>query len=200
LRCLPDSPAKYNAEPPDQVARVKKHPALLRVLETWVLQQAAQIGAEIGETAAEPGAALAEWERLAARALMPRLAGFASWLKKAELEPSVRVALEGVAKRWRKRADDCVLDWAELFTDPAALTRGADLRGATSRSPTSSASSPGCAASSPGRRRRRSTRRATRCSTPRASRSASTRTTRPASSTTRTIRSCSAWSSSSAAA
>jgi DNA helicase-2/ATP-dependent DNA helicase PcrA len=124
LRCLPDSPAKYNADPSEQVARVKKHPALLRVLETWVHQQAAQIAAELAETAAQPAAALAEWERLAGRALVPRLSGFASWLKRAELEPSVRVALEGVTKRWKKRADDCVLDWAELLTDPVALTAG----------------------------------------------------------------------------
>src|SRR5678816_605382 len=110
MRCLPDSPTKYNAEPPDQVARVKKHPALLRILETWVESQAAQIGGEIAETHAP---ALAEWNRLAARALVPRLVGFASWVKRAELEPNVRVALEGIARRWRKRADDCVLDWAE---------------------------------------------------------------------------------------
>ncbi|MBC7974584.1 MAG: ATP-binding domain-containing protein, partial [Myxococcales bacterium] len=50
--------------------------------------------------------------------------GLASWLKRAELEPQVRVALEGVTKRWRKRADDCVLDWAELLTDPVTLTEG----------------------------------------------------------------------------
>src|SRR6185503_11037494 len=65
MRCLPDAPAKYNAEPPDQVARVKKHPALLRILESFVEGQAAQIGAEIAETHAP---ALAEWNRLAARA------------------------------------------------------------------------------------------------------------------------------------
>jgi DNA helicase-2/ATP-dependent DNA helicase PcrA len=121
MRCLPDSPAKYNADTPEQVARVKKHPALLRILETWVVQQAAQIGADIAQTHA---AAVAEWNRLASRALVPRLSGFASWLKKAELEASVRVALEGIAKRWKKRADDCVLDWAELLTDPVALAEG----------------------------------------------------------------------------
>ncbi len=121
MRCLPDSPAKYNTEPPEQVSRVKKHPALLRILETWVAQQADQIGAEIAET---HGPALPEWNRLASRAPVPRLSGFVSWLKRAELEPSVRVALEGVAKRWKKRADDCVLDWAELLTDPVALADG----------------------------------------------------------------------------
>jgi DNA helicase II / ATP-dependent DNA helicase PcrA len=121
MRCLPDSPTKYNAEPPDQVSRVKKHPVLLRILESWVEQQVAQIGAEIAET---HDAALAEWNRLVELAVMPRLSGFASWLRKAELEPTVRVALEGIAKRWKKRADDCVLDWAELFTDPVALAEG----------------------------------------------------------------------------
>ena len=65
-----------------------------------------------------------EWNRLAARALVPRLSGFASWVKRAELEPSLRVALEGVARRWKKRADDVVLDWAELLTDPVALAEG----------------------------------------------------------------------------
>jgi DNA helicase-2/ATP-dependent DNA helicase PcrA len=125
MRCLPESPTRYNAEPPDQVARIKKHPALLRILERWVEQQAAQIGAELGQTAGAMAAtALAEWSRLAARALVPRLSGFASWLKKAELEPNVRVALEGVTKRWKKRADDCVLDWAELLTDPVFLVEG----------------------------------------------------------------------------
>ena len=124
MRCLPESPTRYNVEPPEQVSRVKKHPALLRMLEQWTLQQAAQIGAEIAETHPAAVAALAEWNRLATRALMPRLSGFAGWLKKAALEPNVRVALEGVAKRWKKRADDCVLDWAELLTDPVFLAEG----------------------------------------------------------------------------
>jgi DNA helicase II / ATP-dependent DNA helicase PcrA len=124
MRCLPDSPTKYNAEPPDQVARVKKHPALLRILVRWVEQQAAQIGGEIAQIAQAHSAALTEWNRGVALALVPRLAGFASWVRRAELDPSVRVALEGIAKRWRKRADDCVLDWAELLTDPVALADG----------------------------------------------------------------------------
>ena len=107
MRCLPDSPTSYNAEPPEQVSRVKKHPALLRLLEDHVARQAAHIGAEL--TAAYAGA-LAEWDRLARRALVPRLAGIASWLKRADLPPASRVALEGVVKRWKKRADDVVLE------------------------------------------------------------------------------------------
>lgn len=128
MRCLPESPTKYNAEPPDQVSRVKKHPALLGILERWVEHQAAQIGAEIAEVHAP---ALADWNRLVKRALVPRLSGFTSWVKRAELEPNVRVALEGIARRWKKRADDCVLDWAELLTDPVTLAEGFAAAGAS---------------------------------------------------------------------
>ena len=93
MRCLPDAPTKYNAEPPDQVSRVKKHPAMLGLLEMWTLRQAEKLG---GELAAISPAALEEWNRHAAKALAPRLARLASWTKKAELEPQMRVALEGL--------------------------------------------------------------------------------------------------------
>lgn len=121
MRCLPEAPTKYNVEPPDQVSRVKKHPALLAMLVALVERQVAQIAGELGE---HSQAAVAEWERLGRRALVPRLSGMSSWLKKAELDPAVRNALEGAVKRWKKRADDCVLDWAELLTDPVAMRDG----------------------------------------------------------------------------
>ncbi|HEY0482545.1 MAG TPA: ATP-binding domain-containing protein [Kofleriaceae bacterium] len=133
MRCLPESPTRYNTEPPEQVSRLKKHPALLAMLERWVLRQAAQIGAEIAEHAAPASAALDEWNRLAGKALVPRLSAFAAWAKRAELEASQRVALEGLARRWKKRADDCVLDWAELLTDPVTLTEGFAEAGADVR-------------------------------------------------------------------
>ncbi len=122
MRCLPDTPAKYNVEPPDQVSRVKKHPAVIAMLAAYVERQAATIGSELAEIAQ---VALVEWNRLVRRTLVSRLSGLSSWAKKSgELDPQVRVAVEGFAKRWKKRADDCVLDWAELFTDPAALADG----------------------------------------------------------------------------
>ena len=122
MRCLPDTPTKYNVEPPDQVSRVKKHPAVIAMLAAYVERQAATIGSELAEIAQ---VALVEWNRLVRRTLVSRLSGLSSWAKKSgDLDPQVRVAVEGFAKRWKKRADDCVLDWAELFTDPAALAEG----------------------------------------------------------------------------
>ncbi|HWU90272.1 MAG TPA: hypothetical protein VN253_23570, partial [Kofleriaceae bacterium] len=121
MRCLPDAPTKYNADPPEHVSRVKKHPALLHILARWAQHQAAQIAGGLGELSAE---AAEEWARLGKRALVPRLAAMSKWVARAELEASVRIALEGTLKRWKKRADDCVLDWAELLTDPAVLAEG----------------------------------------------------------------------------
>jgi DNA helicase-2/ATP-dependent DNA helicase PcrA len=123
MRCFPEAPTKYNVEPPDQVSRVKKHPAVLQMLVRLVERQAAEVGTEIGELSP---IALAEWNRLVRRPLVPRLSRLSSWLKKGEaaIEPTTRVALESLVKRWKKRADDCVLDWAELFTDPVALAEG----------------------------------------------------------------------------
>lgn len=122
MRCLPDAPIKYNLDPPEHVSRAKKHPAVLRMLDTWVEKQAREIGTELASIHAP---AVEEWNRLVKRALLPRLSGVNSWVKKAaDLDPNVRVALEGAIKRWKKRADDVVLDWAELFTDPVALAEG----------------------------------------------------------------------------
>ncbi|HEX7699480.1 MAG TPA: hypothetical protein VF403_02125, partial [Kofleriaceae bacterium] len=61
MRCLPESPTNYNADPPENVSRVKKHPALIKLLDDTVGQQAAAIGADLAEHSA---AALAEWNRL----------------------------------------------------------------------------------------------------------------------------------------
>ncbi len=121
MRCFPDSPTKYNDDPPDQVSRVKKHPAMLTILENWATHQAATIGRELVEISP---LALETWNAKADRELVPRLGALSAWAKKAALEPNERVALEGFAKRWKRRADDCVLDWAELLTDAKTLKDG----------------------------------------------------------------------------
>jgi len=126
MRLLPDTPVKYNAEPPDQVSRVKKHPAMIELLRAWVDAQAAQIRADLLE---HSEVAAAEWDRRAKRPLVPRTSGMSAWVKKQEgpgalLEAPVRIALESVLKKWKRRTDDIALDWAELLTDPKTLNEG----------------------------------------------------------------------------
>ncbi len=125
MRCFPESPTSYNADPPENVSRVKKHPAMLTILANWCATQAAQIRAEIADV---PGSqsALAEFDRLSRRPLVNRMAGVSKWLKNApaDLDAPARIALESLVRRGKKRADDCVLDWAELLTDSTTLMKG----------------------------------------------------------------------------
>ncbi|HEY5945400.1 MAG TPA: 3'-5' exonuclease, partial [Kofleriaceae bacterium] len=86
--------------------------------ERWTLRQAEAIGTELATISQH---ALDHWNRKADRELVPRLSALSAWTKKAQLEPNERVALEGFIKRWKKRADDITLDWAELLTDPVFL-------------------------------------------------------------------------------
>ena len=125
MRCLPDAPMKYNEDPPENVSRIKKHPLMLGILVAAVQRQAALIAAELSEAAgADAVNAMNEWERLSKRALLMRLSGINQWAKKNELDSNVRIAIEGLVKRWKKRADDVVQDWAELMTDRAVLIEG----------------------------------------------------------------------------
>jgi DNA helicase-2/ATP-dependent DNA helicase PcrA len=40
------------------------------------------------------------------------------------LAPPTRIAIEGLVKRWRQRADDIVAHWSEILTDRALLAEG----------------------------------------------------------------------------
>lgn len=126
MKCVPDSPVKYNAEPPDNVSRVKKHPGMMSVFEKVVAAQVEAATAAVDEVG-DAGAS-AEWRRVSARALVPRLRGLMAWLKKSDVEGQRRFALEGVIKKLRRRADDVVADWAEVLTDRVLL--GGALLGA----------------------------------------------------------------------
>lgn len=127
MRVLKGSTGKSNADTPEAVSRVKKHPAMLGVLEDFV---AAQVAAATGELAPIAGAAggaplRQAWERLADRPLLPRLAELRNWLRReGELPAAVRNAAQGVVERLRFRIGDILADWAELLTDPAALAAG----------------------------------------------------------------------------
>ncbi len=125
LRLLPETPVKYNDDPPEVVSRLKKHPAVLRMLQAVAARQARECEAALRAVGDAAQPALDEWARLAGRALVPRIMGTLAWVKRAaELPTPTRLALEGTLRRWKTRASDVVTDWAELFTDPVALAEG----------------------------------------------------------------------------
>jgi ATP-dependent DNA helicase UvrD/PcrA len=145
LKLLPETPAKYNDDPPESVSRVKKHPIMLRLLTEWAERQAEHVLADLRTAAggAADGAAprvtdpaataasavAAEWARIGG-ALAPRIASMRAWVGRAELDANVRVALDSTLRRWRSRAEDVFTDWAELLTDRVILAEafaGADV-------------------------------------------------------------------------
>ena len=120
--------------------------------------------------------------------------------KKAELEPHAARRARGLHRSAGRSAPTTACSTGPSCSPIRSRSRRASPGTDVTARDIERARRVGASASSRSRRRRRSTRKATRSSTPRARRSVPTRTIRPAGSTTRTIRSCCASSSSSAAA
>ncbi|MBK9072782.1 MAG: ATP-binding domain-containing protein [Myxococcales bacterium] len=130
LRLLPETPTKYNEDPPEQVSRVKKHPRVMGMLEQHVADQIAQVGTDIMQTAAGNRDIVEAWNARADIALVPRIMSLLTWVKGANLDSSVRLAMEGMLRRWRRATDVMMDDWAELFTNESLLLRvfaGSDI-------------------------------------------------------------------------
>jgi DNA helicase-2/ATP-dependent DNA helicase PcrA len=132
IRLLKGSSGKYNTSTPESVSRVKKHPALLGVLERHVARQAEAFADEIAAAAGEQGgdaaraAVRAAWRAHADLPVTVRLARLATWTQSRDcaMPPAARQATESAVKRLRRRAADVVTDWSEIMTDTAALTAG----------------------------------------------------------------------------
>jgi len=123
-KLLRGSGGKYNEDTPDAVARIKKHPALLPILEDFVAEKTARIGAEIAALD-ESGRLAAEWKRLGDEPLIPRLRKLYVWAKeRRELSVEERNRFQAVLLRTGKTSDDILADWAELMTDRARLQAG----------------------------------------------------------------------------
>ncbi len=116
---------QYNSDTPEAVSRVKKHPALLALLDELVAEQVREAGVVLAEAAGGArGKVEGAWRELAAEALVPRLQHLHRWSKEAALDSAARIAVEGVIKKLRQRAVDVQADWAELLTDGSRLARG----------------------------------------------------------------------------
>ncbi len=118
-RMLRGSSGKYNAGTPDAVSRLKKHPLLLALIESYVADQEADVARRL----AERGDAIVDaWRRLSGRALVPRLRKLRRWVEgDSPLSGADRMAAVSLVDRLGKRANDILSDWGELLTDRARL-------------------------------------------------------------------------------
>ncbi|HLU69080.1 MAG TPA: ATP-binding domain-containing protein [Kofleriaceae bacterium] len=125
-KLLPEAPNRTTSGPPDAVARLKKHPALIGVLDQWVADRARAVEEEL--TAGLAGvegqdAVLARWRELASEALVPRLRRLYRGVTRADngLAPAARVKAESLIKVLGQREDDIVAQWGEVMTDRGRL-------------------------------------------------------------------------------
>ena len=125
-RLVPSAPDVYAEETPPQVARLKKHPQMLRLLEQAVADELAHARAKLAERLSElPGAGsvLTAWDDRARKPPALRVRGVRSQLEKKSLEvpaPTAHAA-EQALKTAGARLRDVRRILFELYTDRARL-------------------------------------------------------------------------------
>jgi DNA helicase-2/ATP-dependent DNA helicase PcrA len=123
-------PTEYADDTPGVVVRLKKHPAMLRLVDEHADAMGARIDDEVVETAKklEGGArVLRYWRETEGRAPAHRIETMLRWLANPKGEASriplaTRHALDRVLKLRRREASDVVSAWAELLTDRSRLS------------------------------------------------------------------------------
>ena len=134
-KVLPEIKRKYTTDVPPSVARLKKHPAILSLLERGVAVEADSIERDLtaklkGETAK---AVRTKWRSLRRLALLPRIREVTKWLEtansKVELSSRGRAALNGVLRRAKSAAQDIYSAWADFLTDREMLTECLEEKG-----------------------------------------------------------------------
>ena len=136
-RVLPKGPDLYTDDTPAVVSRLKKHPAILKLLERHVAGQVTAARADLATAldasdvpAADRDRILQRWDGATKDAPVPRVRAFATWLDRGGVSSSssdpalaapARARAEIVARRLRRRMPDIVRDWGEILTDGAAV-------------------------------------------------------------------------------
>ncbi len=126
---LPGLPRRYSDDTPGTVTRLKKHPALLRLIDERVGALAALTDKALTElTTRDPAveAAVRSWAATANRPFAHRVSTLRGWLEGAEkdLAPATRHTLAREIDRAGARAKDPVGVWADLLTDRRLLGEG----------------------------------------------------------------------------
>jgi DNA helicase-2/ATP-dependent DNA helicase PcrA len=124
----PRLPSEYREDTPSVVTRLKKHPAMLRIVDAYVKKLASGFERDLERALADEGergaSILAAWKKGESRPLAHRLHALntiAEGAEGRELSTNARVALQSLAKSGLRRARDVVGAWADLLSDRTAL-------------------------------------------------------------------------------
>ena len=113
-RTVPHLPKRYAEDTPSVVTRLKKHPAMLRLIDGWGDAEAARVEAAItdaGKTLEGSAPALRRWRSSEGEAPGHRLRRLLGWLGASEgkkLPAATRLALQRTAERAEERSGDVV--------------------------------------------------------------------------------------------
>lgn len=125
---LPSLPSRYTDDTPSVVTKLKKHPAMLRVIDHYVAKLAGGYGTRMeellaGQSSPEIDAVRALWQKSEGRPLAHRVHQLSAQLEKAgkAIPTDVRVALERLATDGIFAARDVMTAWAELMSDRTLL-------------------------------------------------------------------------------
>lgn len=124
LKALPEG---YTDETPSVAVKMKKHPAMLRILDAHVAAIESRVGAAIQEIARTvPGgdAVLEAWNAVPKLPIAQRVAHMAHWAAGEGVAVALRHAVERFVREHKNDASDVVAAWADVLTDRAALGAG----------------------------------------------------------------------------
>ncbi|MEM7675224.1 MAG: 3'-5' exonuclease [Myxococcota bacterium] len=135
-KVLPEIKRKYTTDTPPSVARLKKHPAVLALLERGVALEADSIESELAKKL--KGEAVkttrTKWRSMRRLALLPRIREMSKWIdgaggNKLKLNARLRSTLQGVLRRAKSAGQDIYSAWADFLTDRDLLTEALDQKG-----------------------------------------------------------------------
>ena len=129
---LPNLPGPYDEDTPSAVVRLKKSPAILRIVDEWIAARAAEVDQKITDQANSlegAGLALDRWRRTRGEPAGHRLDLLGRFLKDPKSEAhkiplGSRHALERLAGELRRTSLDVVGAWADILTDEGLLRDG----------------------------------------------------------------------------
>jgi DNA helicase II / ATP-dependent DNA helicase PcrA len=130
LSHLPELPKDYTDETPDVVVRLKKHPAMMRMIDDQVARIGDRFEAKLREAASGMEGlerALELFKASEKSALRERLRALRQWAADPQhpVPLPLRHAIERETSEFERFADVTVL-WSELLTDRDALVAGLD--------------------------------------------------------------------------
>ncbi len=127
-KVLPELKQKYCDDVPGSVARLQKHPQILRLLEAAIDDEAAAVGDALIDKADEKSrkAVRAKWDGMRRLAYLPRIREMNKWIEggaavRVGVTNRGRSGMQGVLRRARAAGQDIHEVWGDVLTDRKRL-------------------------------------------------------------------------------